>query len=146
MKHTTVPAYTQDLNIEHLSDGLIEMTVSVTVNREWRAWVPGIRPVILLPFRIKEARIEKTDLKKVGVADNFIVLDLATQSIGGTGLPVGTKKTVVLYARELEVWPFLSDNEVMTRVKKRKLDNISRCIDFLTDETVDPKVHAGVSP
>lgn len=146
VKHTTVPAYTQDLNIEHLSDGLIEMTVSVTVNREWRAWVPGIRPVILLPFRIKEARIEKTDLKKVGVADNFIVLDLATQSIGGTGLPVGTKKTVVLYARELEVWPFLSDNEVMTRVKKRKLDNISRCIDFLTDETVDPKVHAGVSP
>ncbi|MFC1795253.1 ankyrin repeat domain-containing protein, partial [Planctomycetota bacterium] len=138
VKHTTVPAYTQDLNIEHLSDGLIKMTVSVTINSEWKVWVPKVRPIILLPFRIKEARIKNTDLDKVGVADNFIVLDLDTPLIGGSDLPVGTKKSVVLHARKLEVWPFLTDNEVITRVKERKLDNISRCIDFLTDETVDP--------
>jgi len=138
VKHTTVPAYTHDLNIEHLSDGMIKMTVGIIVNRKWDAWVPGIRPVILLPFRIKEARIKKTDLDRVGVADNFIVLDLDTPSIGATRLPVGTKKSVVLYARKLEVWPFLSDNEVITRVRERKVDNISRCIDFLTDETIDP--------
>jgi ankyrin repeat protein len=140
VKHTTVPAYTQDLNIEHLSDGLIELTVSVTLNREWLTWgQPGIiRPVILLPFRIKEARIKYTDLDNVGVADNFIVLDLDTNSIGESGLPVGTKKSVVLYAQELKVWPFLSDDEVVTRVREKKLDNISRRIDFLTDATVDP--------
>ena len=67
VKHTTVPAYTQDLNIEHLYDGLIKMTVSVTVDSEWEVWVTSVRPVILLPFRIKEARIETTDLDKVGV-------------------------------------------------------------------------------
>ena len=122
VKQITMPAYTQDLDIEHLSDGLIKMTVNITVSREWHPWMRRIRPTILLPFRIKESRIEKTDLKKVGVADNFIVLDLDTPSIGGTGLPVGTKKSVVLYARKLEVWPFLSDNEVITRVKERKLD------------------------
>jgi len=140
VKHTTVPAYTQDLNIEHLSDGLIKMTFSVTLNREWLTWgQPGIiRPVILLPFRIKEAWVKYTDLDNVGVADNFIVLDLDTNSIGESGLPVGTKKSVVLYARELEVWPFLSDDDVVTRIRERKLDNISRRIGFLTDETVDP--------
>jgi len=66
------------------------------------------------------------------------VLDLDTPLIGGSDLPVGTKKSVVLHARKLEVWPFLTDNEIITRVRERKLDNISRCIDFLTDETVDP--------
>jgi len=140
VKYTTVPAYTQDLNIEHLSDGLMKMTVSVTLNHEWLTWgKPGIiRPVTLLPFRIKEARIKHTDLDKVGVADNFILLDLDTSSIGESGLPVGTKKSVVLYARELEVWPFLSDNEVDIRIQDRKLNYISRCIDLFTDETVDP--------
>ena len=39
-------------------------------------------------------------------------------------MPVGTKKGVVLYARKLEVWPFLTDNEVITRVKERKLDKV----------------------
>jgi hypothetical protein len=124
VKHTTIPAYNLDLDIEHLSDGLTKMTVGITVNRKWDAWVPGIRPVILLPFRIKEARIDKADVDKVVVADNFIVLDLDTPLIGGTGLPVGTKKGVVLYARKLEVWPFLSDNEVITRVRERKLDKV----------------------
>lgn len=128
VKHTTVPAYSQDLNIENLSDGLIKMTASVTVNSEWEVWVPSVRPVILLPFRIKEARIEKTDLKKVGVADNFIVLDLDTPSIGGSDLPVGTKKSVVLYARKLEVWPFLSDNEVVTRIREVPWFQVAACI------------------
>lgn len=138
VKRTTIPAYSQDLDIEHLSDGLIKITVSITVNCEWDPWGPGIRPVILLPFRIKGAWIEKTDLDKVVVVDNFIVLDLDTPSIGGSGLPVGMKKRVVLYGRKLEVWPFLSDDEVATRVKKRKLDNILKYIDALTDDNVDP--------
>jgi len=138
VKHTTMPAYTQDLNIEHLSDGLIEITVSVTVNREWRVLVPTVRPVILLPFRIKKAQVKQTDLDNMDVADNFIVLDLDTQTIGGSDLPVGTKKSVVLYARELEVWPFLSDNEVETRIRDRKLNIVSRRITFFADETLDP--------
>jgi len=142
VKNTTVPAYTQDLNIEHLSDGLIKMTVSVTVNSEWDAWRPAVRPVVLLPFRIKEPQIKYTDLDKVGVADNFIVLDLDAQSIGASDLPVGTKKSVVLHARRLEAWPFISDNEVVTRVKERKLANIAKCIGFLTDESVDPNERA----
>jgi cytohesin len=77
----------------------------------------------------------------VGVADNFIVLDLDTPLIGGTGLPVGTKKSVVLYARKLEVWPFLSDNEVITRVRERKLDKVKallgRGIDINAKDTLN---------
>jgi len=138
VKHTTVPSYTQDLNIEHLSDGLIKMTVSITVSQKLNTWIPAVRPVVLLPFRIQEAQVKHTDLDKMDVADNFIVLDLGTKSIGGSDLPVGTKKSVVLHARKLEVWPFLSDDEVVTRIREQKLDNVSRCFDLLTDETVDP--------
>ncbi|MFC1765249.1 ankyrin repeat domain-containing protein [Planctomycetota bacterium] len=138
VKHSTVPAYTQDLNIEHLSDGLIKMTASFTVSQKFHAWMPSVRPVVLLPFRIQEAQVKHTDLEKMDVADNFIVLDLGTRSIGGPELPVGTKKSVVLHARKLEVWSFLSDDEVVTRMREWELDNFSWCIDFLTDETVDP--------
>jgi hypothetical protein len=143
VKHTTEPAYTQDLNIEYLSDGLIEMTVSITVNQKWEPWgwgrwAPAVRPVILLPSRIQEAQVKHTDLDKMDVADNFIVLDLGTSSIGGADLPVGTKKSVVLHARIREVWPFLSDDEVVTRIREQKLDIVSRYYDYLTDETVDP--------
>jgi len=139
LKRTVMPAYSQDLDIEYLADDRIKITARITIHRKWQPWVvPEVRPIILLPFRIKEARIKNTDLDRVGVADNFIVLDLDTPSIGGSDLPVGTKKSVVLYARKLEVWPFLTDNEVITRVKQRKLDNISRRLDFLADETVDP--------
>lgn len=138
VKHTTVPAYTHDLNIEHLSNGMIKMTVSVTINSEWKVWVPKVRPIILLPFRIKEARIKNTDLDKVGVADNFIVLDLDTPLIGGSDLPVGTKKSVVLHARKLEVWPFLSEDEVIAHVNKQQSNNIFKYIEAFTDDTVDP--------
>jgi len=138
VKRTTTPAYTQDLDIEHLSDGLMRITVSVTVNSEWRVLVPTVRPVILLPLRIKEAQVKHTDLDTMDVADNFILLNLGAQSIGGSDLPAGTKKSVVLHARELEAWPFLSDSEVDTRMRERKLDTISRCIVYFTDETVDP--------
>jgi ankyrin repeat protein len=103
---------------------MIKMTVSVTINSEWKVWVPKVRPIILLPFRITEAQVKHTDLDKVGVADNFIVLDLDTQSIGGSDLPVGTKKSVVLCAQKLEGWPFLSDDEVVTRIRERKLDKV----------------------
>ena len=142
VKQITMPAYTQDLDIEYLADDRIKITARITIHRKWSPWVvPGVRPIILLPFRIKEARIEKTDLKKVGVADNFIVLDLDTPLIGGTGLPVGTKKGVVLYARKLEVWPFLSDNEVITRVRERKLDKVKaflgRGIDINAKDTLN---------
>jgi ankyrin repeat protein len=138
LKPTVMPAYSQDLNIEYLADGRIKIAAGITIHRKWEPWVPGVRPVILLPFRIREAIIEKNDVDKVGVADNFILLDLGTPSIGGNSFPVGTKKSVVLSARKLKVWPFLSDDQVATRVRERKLDNISRCIDFLSDETVDP--------
>ena len=138
VKRMTVPAYTQDLNIEHLSSGLIKIAVSITVNQKLEVWQPAVRPLILLPFRIQEAQVKHTDLDKMDVADNFIVLDLGSPSIGGADLPVGTKKSVVLYAQELEVWPFISDDAVVTRMREWKLDNVSRCFDFLTDETVDP--------
>ncbi|MFC1793592.1 ankyrin repeat domain-containing protein [Planctomycetota bacterium] len=139
VKRTVMPAYSQDLDIEYLAHGRIKITAGITIHRKWEPWVvPGVRPVILLPFRIREATIEKSDVDKVGVADSFILLDLGTRSIGGNSFPVGTQRSVVLYARKLRVWPFLSDDEVATRVREKKLDNISRCIDFLTDETVDP--------
>jgi len=139
VKRTRMSAYSQDLDIEYLADDRIKITAGITIHRKWEPWVvPGVRPVILLPFRIKEATIEKSDVQKVGVADNVILLDLGTPSIGENSFPVGTKRSVVLYARKLRVWPFLSDDEVTTRVREKKLDNISRCIDFLADETVDP--------
>jgi ankyrin repeat protein len=138
LKRTVMPAYSQDLDIEYLAHGRIKITAGITIHRKWEPWVPGVRPVILLPFRIKEATIEKSDVLKVGVADNVILLDLGTPSIGGNSFLVGTKRSVILSARKLKVWPFLSDDEVATRVRERKLDNISRCIDFLSDETVDP--------
>ncbi|MFC1765068.1 ankyrin repeat domain-containing protein, partial [Planctomycetota bacterium] len=138
VRHTTDPAYSQDLNFEHLSDGLIKITVSITVSNQFNAWMPAVRPVVLLPLRIHEAKVQHTDLDKMDVADNFIVLDLGTQSIGASDLPVGTKKSVVLHARKLEVWPFLSDDEVVTRMREWNLDTFSRCIDLLTDATVDP--------
>jgi HEAT repeat protein len=139
LKRTVMPAYSQDLDIEHLANDRIKITARITIHHKWSPWVvPGVRPVILLPFRIKEATIEKSDVDKVGVADNFILLDLGTPSIGGNSFPLGTKRSVVLYARELKVWPFLADTEVVKRVRERKLNNISRSIDILTDETVDP--------
>jgi len=137
VNRTTKPAYSQDIDIENLSDGLMKMTVSITINSEWESWV-GVRPVILFPFRLEQVRIEKTDVDKVGVADNFIVLDLDTWSIGGPRLPVGTKKSVVLYARKLKVWPFLSEDEVITHVNKQQSNNIVKYIEAFTDDTVDP--------
>ncbi|MFC1763742.1 ankyrin repeat domain-containing protein [Planctomycetota bacterium] len=139
VKHTTSPAYTQDLNIEHLSNGLTKLTVRITINDNWRVWkARTVRPVVLFPSRIQDAQVKHTDLDKMDVADNFIVLDLDTPSIGGSDLPVGTKKSVVLHARKLEVWPFLSADEVVTRIREQRLNNVSRCFDYLTDETVDP--------
>lgn len=138
VKRTTKPAYSQDIDIENLSDGLMKMTVSITINREWKPWVIGIRPVILFPFRLKQVWIEKTDVDKVAVADNFIVLDLDTRSIGGPRFPVGTKKSVVLYARKLKVWPFLSEDEVIAHVNKQQSNNIFKYIEAFTDDTVDP--------
>jgi len=138
MKRTTSPVYSQDIDIENLSDGLMKVTVSITINREWDSFGSPIWPVILFPFRVEQVRIEKTDVDKVGVADNFIMLGLDTQSTAGPRVPVGTKKSVVLYARKLKVWPFLSEDEVITHVSKQQSNNIINYIEAFTDDTVDP--------
>ena len=43
-------------------------------------------------------------------------------------MPVGTNKSVVLHARKLEVWPFLSDNEVVTRIREVPWFQVAVCI------------------
>ena len=97
------PLYSKKIVIKRLKDGLLNITVKIVMNYDgtpgWNGKWGNRHPVILLPIRVKDIRIIRTNAYKAVVTDNFVLLYVWKK--GDAPLKKGEERFVVFTARVL---------------------------------------------
>ncbi|MEN6521879.1 MAG: hypothetical protein ABFD46_12105, partial [Armatimonadota bacterium] len=103
IKKVTTPVYDQDLKVTKIANSnKYKIVFTVTLNSDGKIQA---HPVALLPFRIQNHVIKKTDSKKVVTTDNFIIMQI--QSDDDPAFKKGDKRSVELIAEPRTKWTFV---------------------------------------
>lgn len=105
IKKVATPIYDQDLQITKIpNSNKYKIVFTVTLNTDGKLQA---HPVALLPFRIQNHIIKRTDAKKVVTTDNFILMQI--QAEGDEPFKKGDKRSVELVAEPRTKWTFVGD-------------------------------------
>jgi len=98
------PLYSKHIHVEPIGDGLYRITVKVRMNRDgkpgWNGKWGNRHPVIILPFRVENITVLKTNAYKAVVLDNAVLLHIWKK--GDPPLKAGDERYVVFTASPMK--------------------------------------------